>query len=91
MDGQQINQQQAIDYVKQTVQQSGVNPEVYVQLGKLAEQVLTDRNLYPQFVNEAVKAGVADKEDFGQQMDYQSLIAMIAMGRVCQQMAGGMA
>ena len=86
MDGQQQGAEAAKQVVIQAVQESGVPPQVYVQLGEMAESVLKDRALYPQFVNQMISTGIADKEDFTNQVDYQSLISIIAMGRVCREM-----
>lgn len=86
MNGQQITSDVAMQRVQQAVQESGIKPEVYVKLGKLAEQVLKNKNLYPQFVQEMSRAGVAEPNELDPKMDYQSLIAIVAMGRVSQKM-----
>lgn len=89
MADQNIDPNNIIQYVQRAIQETGGTPETYIQLGQLAEQVLKDKSLYPKFVDETVNAGVADKEEFSPQMDYQALVAMIAMGRVCQKMMQG--
>ena len=86
MDGQQQGAESAKQVVMQTVQDSGIPPQVYVQLGDMAEAVLRDKALYPQFADQMIKIGVADPEDFTGKVDYQILISMIAMGRVCREM-----
>lgn len=86
MDAQQMNPEQVKQYVLSVVQQSGIPPDTFIQLGKIAEQVMMDKKLYPQFVNQAVKLGVADPEDFSGKIDYETIMSMISVGRVCQQM-----
>lgn len=86
MDGQQQNADASKQVVMQTVRESGVPPEIYVQMGQMAEEVLRNRSLYPQFADEMIKLGIADREDFSNQVDYQILISIIAMGQVCKEM-----
>ena len=89
MADQNIDQNNIIRYVQKAIQESGGSPETYVQLGQLAEQVLQDKNLYPQFVDQIVSSGIADKNELSPKMDLQAIVAMIAMGRVCQKMMQG--
>ena len=86
MDGQQQGADSAKQVVMQTVQESGIPPQVYVQLGEMAEAVLKDKSLYPQFADQMIRIGVADPDDFTNKIDYQILISIIAMGRVCREM-----
>lgn len=91
MANQQMNPEQVKQYVMGVVQQSGVSPEVFVELGKMAEQVIKDKSLYPQFVNQAISSGIASPDDFSQNVDYSAIASMVAIGRVCQSMGQPMA
>lgn len=88
MDGQQ-NFDSAKQTIVQTIQQTGVPVETFIQLGQLAEQVFTNKQLYPQFIQAVLAAGLGDESDFQSDFDYQTLISMIAMGRVAREMTGG--
>ena len=83
---QQISPEATKQYVLQAVKESGIDPMVFIQLGKLAEDVMQDKNLYPQFVDAVIRTGMADPEDFQQGMDFEMLVSLIATGRACQQM-----
>ena len=89
MEDQNIDPSTMVSYVQKYIQKSGVNPEVYAQLGQLAEQVLQDKNLYPELVDGMINAGIARPDQFDDRVDYQTIITMIAMGRVSQQMMQG--
>lgn len=86
MNAQQQNADASKQIVMKAVVDSGIPPEIYVQIGQLAEDVLRNRSLYPQFANEMIKLGLADRENFSNQVDYQILIPIIAMGQVCKEM-----
>ena len=87
MNGQQMDINQAKQVVLQTVQESGVPPGTFVQLKQMAEQVLKNKQLYPQFVDAVIKTGMADPGELDPKFDYEALIGIIAMGVVCQEMA----
>ena len=87
MNGQQMDINQAKQVVLQTVQESGVPSETFVQLKQMAEQVLKNKQLYPQFVDAVIKTGMADPGELDPKFDYEALINIIAMGVVCQEMA----
>lgn len=90
MEDQNFDPNTVMRYVQSLAQKSGVSPDVLAQLGQLAEQSLKDKNVYPEFVNQMVSSGLANPDQFGEDIDYQAIISMIAMGRASQQMAGGM-
>ena len=90
MEDQNFDPNTVMRYVQSLAQKSGVSPDVLAQLGQLAEQSLKDKNVYPEFVNQMVSSGLASPDQFGEDIDYQAIISMIAMGRASQQMAGGM-
>ena len=89
MADQNIDPSTVVSYVQKYIKKSGVNPEVYAQLGQLAEQVLQDKKIYPTLVNEMINSGIARPDQFDDRVDYQTIITMIAMGRVSQQMMQG--
>lgn len=86
MNGQNLDINQAKNIVLQTVQESGVPPQTFVQLGSLAEQVFQNKQLYPQFVDAVIKSGMADPGELDPKFDYEALIGIIAMGRVCKEL-----
>ena len=89
MKDQNFDSDSVMRYVQNLVQKSGVNPDAFVQLGQLAEQALQNKSVYPQFANEVISMGMAGEEEMLGQMNYQMLMAMIAMGRVSQKMMQG--
>lgn len=84
MDGQNISPEMAQEQLLQIVQETGVSPEKFSNIGNLAEQVMKDKNLYPKFVNEMINMGIGTPEEFGNQVNYQALIAMSALGRAAK-------
>ena len=83
----QMNPQQAKQFALQTVRQTGIPPDAFVQLGQVAEQVLQDSSLYPEFASAMVSNGLMTPEEIGQGYNYQLITSLIALGRVCQEIA----
>lgn len=85
---QQLNPEQVKQLLLNVVKESDIPPEVFVQLGKIGEQVLQNPKMYQQFGDAAVRLGVAQPEDFGPEINYQMLLSVISLGRISQSMAG---
>jgi len=89
----QISKQQIIEDMMpriQEAQQLGVPPEMFVRMGNFAEQVVKDRSLYPIFVKSIVDNKLAKPKEMTDKFDPQLLGLFVILGKVAQQMTGGM-
>jgi hypothetical protein len=72
--------------VREAMAEDNVSPSTLISLGKMAEDVLKDKSLYPQFLQAVVDSDLADAEDMDENMDYQFIGAMAALGEMAKQM-----
>jgi hypothetical protein len=64
----------------------GVSSEAIIQLGKAGEMVLTDKSLYPMFLNKAIELGLADAEGLNPaKPDYQVIASMITSAKLLEE------
>jgi hypothetical protein len=85
------NQQVDIDSVKENlinlIKTTNVPLEAFGYLGEMAEQVMTDKSLYPKFVDEMLLTGIAEENDLPKKIDYRILITFAALGNVARSMS----
>lgn len=72
--------------VRQAMQEEGVSPQTLIQIGDLAKRVLEDKSLYPQFLQAVIENGLADEEDMDEEIDYEVIGVMVALGEMVKQM-----
>jgi hypothetical protein len=81
-------EQQAIEarqIVRQAMQEDGVTPETLINLGKMAESVLQDKSLYPQFLQAVIDNDLIE-EDVETEIDYELIGIFATLGKVAQEM-----
>jgi len=89
----QISKQQIIQDLMpkiQEAQQLGVQPEMFVKIGNFAEQVAKDRSLYPIFTKALVDQKLAEPNEIPNSFDPQVLGMFVVLGKIAEQMIGGM-
>jgi hypothetical protein len=72
--------------VRQAMQEDGVSAETLIRIGDLAKKVLEDKSLYPQLLQEAIASDLADETDLDEEIDYQIIGVLIALGEMVKQM-----
>jgi hypothetical protein len=72
--------------VRQAMQEEGVSAQALIQIGDLAKQVLEDKSLYPQFVQAVIQSGLAEEDDMDEEIDYEVIGVMVALGEMVKQM-----
>ena len=72
--------------VRQAMQADGVSAETLIRIGDLAKKVLEDKSLYPQLLQEAIASDLADETDLDEEIDYQIIGVLIALGEMVKQM-----
>lgn len=72
--------------VRQAMQEEGVSAQALIQIGDLAKKVLEDKSLYPQFLQAVIQSGLAEEDDMDEEIDYQIIGVMVALGEMAKQM-----
>ena len=72
--------------VKESILEEGINPNTLIQLGAMAQAVLNNKALYPQFLQAVVDSGLAEEADFTGKIDYQIIGVFVAAGEMVKQM-----
>ena len=80
------NEEQVKQMVFDAINQTGVAPETIIAVGQIAEQAINNKALYPMVKDAALRAGLAEKEDFGENIDYQILGTLAMLGKAASQM-----
>jgi hypothetical protein len=72
--------------VRQAMQEEGVTADTLIQLGQMAEAVLKDKSLYPEFVQSIIDSDLAEDGDIPTQIDYQLIGVFATLGEMAKQM-----
>jgi len=72
--------------VKESILEEGLDPNIFVQLGEMAQAVLKDKAMYPQFLQAVVDSGLAEEADFSGEVDYQIVGVFVAAGEMVKEM-----
>ena len=72
--------------VKESILEEGLDPNIFVRLGELAQAVLKDKSAYPQFLQAVVDSGLAEEADFTGDIDYQIVGVFVAAGEMVKEM-----
>jgi hypothetical protein len=72
--------------VRQAMQEEGVSAETLIRLGQMAEAVLKNKNLYPQFLQAIIDSDLAEEEDLETEIDYQLIGVFATLGEMARQM-----
>jgi hypothetical protein len=72
--------------VKESILEEGLDTNIFVRLGELAQAVLKDKSAYPQFLQAVVDSGLAEEADFTGDIDYQIVGVFVAAGEMVKEM-----
>jgi hypothetical protein len=72
--------------VREAMIEDNVSAATLIRLGKMAEEVLKDKSLYPKFLQAIIDSNLAEAEDVDEGMDYQFIGAMATLGEMARQM-----
>jgi hypothetical protein len=72
--------------VKESILEEGLDPNIFVRLGEMAQAVLKDKSMYPQFLQAVVDSGLAEEADFSGDVDYQIIGVFVAAGEMVKEM-----
>lgn len=81
-----VTRDQATAKITQMIEQSGMPPEMFVEIGRLSEAAIRDPKRYKDFVNYMVTKRLETAEDL-KKPDYQMLASMAVIGKVAETMA----
>ena len=71
--------------VRDAMQEEGVTPQTLIRLGSLAERVLQDQSLYPQFLQAVIDNDLVE-EDVETDIDYEIIGVIATLGKMAQEM-----
>jgi len=81
---------QETDQVKRdlinSIKDQGLDPNMLIQLGDMAEAVLKDKSLYPEFVQAVIDSGLAEDDEFTNEIDYQIIGFFVATREIVKEM-----
>lgn len=80
-----VTRDQATQEITQMIQQSGMPPQMFVEMGRLALAAIENPKLYPKFVDYMVQKQLESAEDL-KKPDYQMLASMAVIGKVAESM-----
>lgn len=69
-----------------SIKEEGIDPNMLIQLGNMAEAVLKDKSLYPQFLQAVIQNGLAEDDDFSNEIDYQLIGFFVATREIVKEM-----
>jgi hypothetical protein len=72
--------------VREAMQEEGVSAETLVRLGQMAEAVLKNKNLYPQFLQAIIDSDLAEDGDIPAEVDYQLIGVFATLGKMAEEM-----
>jgi hypothetical protein len=72
--------------VREAMQEEGVSADTLIRLGQMAEAVLKNKSLYPQFLQAIIDSDLAEEEDLETEIDYQLIGVFATLGEMARQM-----
>jgi hypothetical protein len=72
--------------VRQAMQEEGVSADTLIRLGQMAEAVLQDKSMYPQFIQAIIDNDLAEEEDISTELDYELISVFATLGEIARQM-----
>jgi len=72
--------------VRESILEEGIDPNTLIRLGAMAQAVLNNKSMYPQFLQAVVDSGLAEEADFTGNIDYQIIGVFVAAGEMVKQM-----
>lgn len=78
--------EQTKQMVKEAMIEEGITAETIIYLGKMAEDVLKDKTLYPKFSQALIDSDLAEEDDVSEKIDYQLIGVIATLGEMARQM-----
>ena len=78
--------QQAKRDLIESIKEEGLDPNMLIKLGDMAEAVLKDQSLYPQFLQAVIDNDLAEEQEFSSQIDYQLIGFFVATREIVKEM-----
>ncbi len=72
--------------VREAMQEEGVSADTLIRLGQMAEAVLKDKSMYPQFIQAIIDNDLAEEEDISTEIDYELIGVFATLGEMTRQM-----
>jgi len=85
----QKSQESTSKQLQTLITRSKIDPQVFMQLGQLAEAAIQDASQYPAFVQFIIESGLEKDDSDLKEMDYQVLASFVVMGKVAETMTQG--
>ncbi len=70
----------------ESIKEEGLNPNMLMKLGDMAEAVLKNKSLYPQFLQAVIDNDLAEEEDLSGEIDYQLIGFFVATREIVKEM-----
>lgn len=70
----------------ESIKEEGLDPNMLIQLGDMAQAVLKDKSLYPQFLQAVIDNDLAEEADFSGEIDYQLIGFFITTREIVKEM-----
>ena len=70
----------------ESIKEEGLDPNMLIKLGDMAEAVLKDQSLYPQFLQAVIDNDLAEEQEFSSQIDYQLIGFFVATREIVKEM-----
>lgn len=83
-----VTKDQATQEITRVINESGMPPQMFAEIGRLAEQAIQDKKKYPMFVEYMVKHRLETEESL-KKPDFQMLASMVVIGKVAETMGAG--
>lgn len=70
----------------ESIKEEGLDPNMLMKLGDMAEAVLKDKSLYPQFLQAVIDNDLAEETDLSGEIDYQLIGLFITTREIVKEM-----
>lgn len=70
----------------ESIKEEGLDPNMLMKLGDIAEAVLKNKSLYPQFLQAVIDNDLAEEEDLSGEIDYQLIGFFVATREIVKEM-----
>lgn len=83
-----VTKEMATQQITDVVNNSGMPPQMFAEMGQLAEKAIHNKKKYKDFVDYMVKHKLEKAEDL-KKPDYQMLASLVVIGKVASTMGAG--
>ena len=78
-----VTREQATKEITSMIEQSGMPPKMFIEIGKLSEEAINDKKKYSKLVDYMVKRKLETAESM-KKPDFQMLASMVVIGKVAE-------